>query len=306
MITLNRSQHLELGHHDPPDMKSIQHSLETVLYRRVDVLEDGISSKRAYTKIFSDELGWQLSFLNSKHDVIVSADEGLAQIYILDNRIGNNATEGLEALQELCHRQSESLVAICSSYPTYRPQAYSICADLVAYHVKGTGSDLDKSICGLAFQFIERLSLKIDEIHSSISFLDAEDQKFLSSVVLVARRELKMEKEKLERLRYKTSIIKSHGLEDRGLDQNIIEFEHLKQDPGWLKTYNNRYVAFVAGQQVFEDVGDEKELRLLARQKYPNKRRFITKVQLDGDVKILKQPSGLSRTLRLKSERGKV
>jgi|1048.fasta_scaffold01773_3 hypothetical protein len=301
MHSTYRTQHVELGQPVSLDLESIERRLEKILSRRIDVLEDGPSSKRAYTKIFSDGLGWQLKFLNSKHDVLTSAEEGMAQIYILDNRIGSNATEGLEALQELSHRQSEILIAVCSSYPRYRSNAYSICPSLVAYFDKGTGSDLDASICGLASQFIERISLEYVVIQQSINLLRDVEQSFLSSVVFHAQRALKMEKEKLEKLSNQLSNKNDYEHEERIADKNVSEFDQLKIDAEWLQSYNNRYVAFVDGKQVFEHVKDENELRTLTRQKYPDKRRFITKVHYDGDVKIIKQPSGLTRMIRVKS-----
>ena len=102
----------------------------------VVVMEDSPTSDEAIKEVMEGKLGWTVKMARNSDEVAAYARNKEAGIYILDNNIGNNPTEGLAALTKLKAIDENILVGMWSAYPNYQVQAYNIDKNLVTYEVK--------------------------------------------------------------------------------------------------------------------------------------------------------------------------
>lgn len=274
---------------------------ETVLKKEVVVMEDSPAAKEAIKEVMEGELGWKITITKNSDEVAEYAKNKKAGIYILDNKIGDNPTEGLEALAKLKAIDENIIVAICSAYPKYERQARNIDKNLVTYQVKGI--KLKDNFCHIAIQFIERLQQIIDKIQSEVE--NSSDEYRNITLVLLKERKLELERDrqKLEQLLAKNTSATLSIPNDKKLlsdiDGNFEAYEKCQSDREWLAKYESKYVAFVGGEQVFPEITDEQELLKLIRENYPKQRRLFTKVTKSGKTRVVKAPSGYSKIKKI-------
>ncbi len=255
----------------------------------VVVMEDSPASDEAIKEVMERKLGWTVKMAGNSDEVAAYARNKEAGIYILDNNIGNNRTEGLEALTKLKAIDENILVGIWSAYPNYKVQAYNIDKNLVTYEVKGT--KLKEGACKIAADFIKSLRQIIDGIQNKIE--NSSDEYRNITLVLLEERKLELERDrqKLEQLLAKNTSDTFIPDDEKLFVSNFEAYEKCQSDREWLAKYESKYVAFVGGEQVFPEITDEQELLKLIREKYPKKSqlKLFTKVQ-----KVLKKTSILT------------
>jgi|GEM_PF-6993889 len=255
----------------------------------VVVMEDSPTSDEAIKEVMEGKLGWTVKMARNSDEVAAYARNKEAGIYILDNNIGNNPTEGLAALTKLKAIDENILVGMWSAYPNYQVQAYNIDKNLVTYEVKGT--KLKEGACKIAADSIKSLQKIIDKIQSEIE--NSSDEYRNITLVLLEERKLELERDrqKLEQLLAKNTSDTFIPDDEKLFVSNFEAYEKCQSDREWLAKYESKYVAFVGGEQVFPEITDEQELLKLIREKYPEKSqlKLFTKVQ-----KVLKKTSILT------------
>jgi DNA-binding NarL/FixJ family response regulator len=275
----------------------------------VVVMEDSPTSDEAIKEVMEGKLGWTVKMARNSDEVAAYARNKEAGIYILDNKIGNNPAEGLDALTKLKAIDENIRVVMWSAYPKYERQARKIDKNLVAYKEKGT--KLKEGACRIAADFIKSLRQLIDEIQNKIKNSDDEyrnifiellekeklelerDRQKLISIELPEKEKLELERDRqkleLEQLPAKNTSATLSIPTD--IDGNFEAYEKCQSDREWLAKYESKYVAFVGGEQVFPEIVDEQELLKFIREKYPEKSqlKLFTKVQ-----KVVKKTSILT------------
>ena len=255
----------------------------------VVVMEDSPTSDEAIKEVMEGKLGWTVKMARNSDEVAAYARNKEAGIYILDNNIGNNPTEGLAALTKLKAIDENILVGMWSAYPNYQVQAYNIDKNLVTYEVKGT--KLKEGACKIAADSIKSLQKIIDKIQSEIE--NSSDEYRNITLVLLEERKLELERDrqKLEQLLAKNTSDTFIPDDEKLFVSNFEAYEKCQSDRDWLAKYESKYVAFVGGEQVFPEIVDEQELLKFIREKYPEKSqlKLFTKVQ-----KVVKKTSILT------------
>ncbi|MBE9244373.1 response regulator [Microcystis aeruginosa LEGE 00239] len=259
----------------------------------VVVMEDSPAAEEAIKEVIEGKLGWTVKMARNSDEVAAYARNKEAGIYILDNKIGNNPAEGLDALTKLKAIDENIRVVMWSAYPNYKVQAYNIDKNLVTYEVKGT--KLKEGACKIAADFIKSLRQIIDGIQNKIE--NSSDEYRNIALVLLKERKLELERDrqKLEQLLAKNTSATLSIPNDKKLlsdmDSNFEAYEKCQSDRDWLAKYESKYVAFVGGEQVFPEITDEQELLKFIREKYPEKSqlKLFTKVQ-----KVVKKTSILT------------
>jgi DNA-binding LytR/AlgR family response regulator len=266
-----------------------QSMCKAVLKKEVVVMEDSPAAEEAIKEVIEGKLGWTVKMARNSDEVAAYARNKEAGIYILDNNIGNNPTEGLAALTKLKAIDENILVGMWSAYPNYQVQAYNIDKNLVTYEVKGT--KLKEGACKIAADSIKSLQKIIDKIQSEIE--NSSDEYRNITLVLLEERKLELERDRqkleLEQLPAKNTSATLSIPTD--IDGNFEAYEKCQSDREWLAKYESKYVAFVGGEQVFPEIIDEQELLKFIREKYPEKSqlKLFTKVQ-----KVVKKTSILT------------
>jgi DNA-binding NarL/FixJ family response regulator len=288
-----------------------------VLKREVVVMEDSPAAEEAIKEVIEGKLGWTVKMARNSDEVAAYARNKEAGIYILDNKIGNNPAEGLDALTKLKAIDENIRVVMWSAYPKYERQARKIDKNLVAYKEKGT--KLKEGACRIAADFIKSLRQLIDEIQNKIKNSDDEyrnifiellekeklelerDRQKLISIELPEKEKLELERDRqkleLEQLPAKNTSATLSIPTD--IDGNFEAYEKCQSDREWLAKYESKYVAFVGGEQVFPEITDEQELLKLIRENYPKQRRLFTKVTKSGKTRVVKAPSGYSKIKKI-------
>jgi len=267
------------------------------------------TAEEAIKEVIEGKLGWTVKMARNSDEVAAYARNKEAGIYILDNKIGNNPAEGLDALTKLKAIDENIRVVMWSAYPKYERQARKIDKNLVAYKEKGT--KLKEGACRIAADFIKSLRQLIDEIQNKIKNSDDEyrnifiellekeklelerDRQKLISIELPEKEKLELERDRqkleLEQLPAKNTSATLSIPTD--IDGNFEAYEKCQSDREWLAKYESKYVAFVGGEQVFPEIIDEQELLKFIREKYPEKSqlKLFTKVQ-----KVVKKTSILT------------
>ena len=263
----------------------------------VVVMEDSPTSDEAIKEVMEGKLGWTVKMAGNSDEVAAYARNKEAGIYILDNNIGNNRTEGLEALTKLKAIDENILVGMWSAYPNYQVQAYNIDKNLVTYEVKGT--KLKEGACKIAADSIKSLQKIIDKIQSEIE--NSSDEYRNITLVLLEERKLELERDrqKLEQLLAKNTSDTFIPDDEKLFVSNFEAYEKCQSDREWLAKYESKYVAFVGGEQVFPEITDEQELLKLIRENYPKQRRLFTKVTKSGKTRVVKAPSGYSKIKKI-------
>ena len=263
----------------------------------VVVMEDSPTSDEAIKEVMEGKLGWTVKMARNSDEVAAYARNKEAGIYILDNNIGNNPTEGLAALTKLKAIDENILVGMWSAYPNYQVQAYNIDKNLVTYEVKGT--KLKEGACKIAADSIKSLQKIIDKIQSEIE--NSSDEYRNITLVLLKERKLELERDrqKLEQLLAKNTSDTFIPDDEKLFVSNFEAYEKCQSDREWLAKYESKYVAFVGGEQVFPEITDEQELLKLIRENYPQQRRLFTKVTKSGKTRVVKAPSGYSKIKKI-------
>jgi DNA-binding LytR/AlgR family response regulator len=260
-------------------------------------MEDSPTSDEAIKEVMEGKLGWTVKMARNSDEVAAYARNKEAGIYILDNNIGNNPTEGLAALTKLKAIDENILVGMWSAYPNYQVQAYNIDKNLVTYEVKGT--KLKEGACKIAADSIKSLQKIIDKIQSEIE--NSSDEYRNITLVLLEERKLELERDrqKLEQLLAKNTSDTFIPDDEKLFVSNFEAYEKCQSDREWLAKYESKYVAFVGGEQVFPEITDEQELLKLIRENYPKQRRLFTKVTKSGKTRVVKAPSGYSKIKKI-------
>jgi DNA-binding NarL/FixJ family response regulator len=294
-----------------------QSMCKAVLKKEVVVMEDSPAAEEAIKEVIEGKLGWTVKMARNSDEVAAYARNKEAGIYILDNKIGNNPAEGLDALTKLKAIDENIRVVMWSAYPKYERQARKIDKNLVAYKEKGT--KLKEGACRIAADFIKSLRQLIDEIQNKIKNSDDEyrnifiellekeklelerDRQKLISIELPEKEKLELERDRqkleLEQLPAKNTSATLSIPTD--IDGNFEAYEKCQSDREWLAKYESKYVAFVGGEQVFPEITDEQELLKLIRENYPKQRRLFTKVTKSGKTRVVKAPSGYSKIKKI-------
>ena len=288
---------------------------KAVLKKEVVVMEDSPAAEEAIKEVIEGKLGWTVKMARNSDEVADLAKNGEAAIYIIDNKIGDNPTEGLTALEKINNINKDIPVAIFSAHPSYKIRAEKINNNLVIYEVKGTS--LKENARHIITAFVNRLRQLIDEIQNKIKNSDDEyrnifiellekeklelerDRQKLISIELPEKEKLELERDRqkleLEQLSAKNTSATLSIPNDKKLlsdmDSNFEAYEKCQSDRDWLAKYESKYVAFVGGEQVFPEIVDEQELLKFIREKYPEKSqlKLFTKVQ-----KVVKKTSILT------------
>jgi DNA-binding LytR/AlgR family response regulator len=274
-----------------------QSMCKAVLKKEVVVMEDSPAAEEAIKEVIEGKLGWTVKMARNSDEVAAYARNKEAGIYILDNNIGNNPTEGLAALTKLKAIDENILVGMWSAYPNYQVQAYNIDKNLVTYEVKGT--KLKEGACKIAADSIKSLQKIIDKIQSEIE--NSSDEYRNITLVLLEERKLELERDrqKLEQLLAKNTSDTFIPDDEKLFVSNFEAYEKCQSDREWLAKYESKYVAFVGGEQVFPEITDEQELLKLIRENYPKQRRLFTKVTKSGKTRVVKAPSGYSKIKKI-------
>ena len=155
--------------------------------KEVVLMEDSLAVKEAIKEVIEGEVGWIVKMARNSDEVADLAKNGEAAIYIIDNKIGDNPTEGLTALEKINNINKDIPVAIFSAHPSYKIRAEKINNNLVIYEVKGTS--LKENARHIITAFVNRLRQLIDEIQNKIKNSDDEYRNIFIEL---------LEKEKLE------------------------------------------------------------------------------------------------------------
>ncbi|MCA2625616.1 MAG: response regulator [Microcystis sp. M20BS1] len=285
--------------------------------KEVVLMEDSLAVKEAIKEVIEGEVGWIVKMARNSDEVADLAKNGEAAIYIIDNKIGDNPTEGLTALEKINNINKDIPVAIFSAHPSYKIRAEKINNNLVIYEVKGTS--LKENARHIITAFVNRLRQLIDEIQNKIKNSDDEyrnifiellekeklelerDRQKLISIELPEKEKLELERDRqkleLEQLPAKNTSATLSIPTD--IDGNFEAYEKCQSDREWLAKYESKYVAFVGGEQVFPKITDEQELLKLIRENYPKQRRLFTKVTKSGKTRVVKAPSGYSKIKKI-------
>jgi len=285
--------------------------------KEVVLMEDSLAVKEAIKEVIEGEVGWIVKMARNSDEVADLAKNGEAAIYIIDNKIGDNPTEGLTALEKINNINKDIPVAIFSAHPSYKIRAEKINNNLVIYEVKGTS--LKENARHIITAFVNRLRQLIDEIQNKIKNSDDEyrnifiellekeklelerDRQKLISIELPEKEKLELERDRqkleLEQLPAKNTSATLSIPTD--IDGNFEAYEKCQSDREWLAKYESKYVAFVGGEQVFPKITDEQEPLKLIRENYPKQRRLFTKVTKSGKTRVVKAPSGYSKIKKI-------
>jgi DNA-binding NarL/FixJ family response regulator len=285
--------------------------------KEVVLMEDSLAVKEAIKEVIEGEVGWIVKMARNSDEVADLAKNGEAAIYIIDNKIGDNPTEGLTALEKINNINKDIPVAIFSAHPSYKIRAEKINNNLVIYEVKGTS--LKENARHIITAFVNRLRQLIDEIQNKIKNSDDEyrnifiellekeklelerDRQKLISIELPEKEKLELERDRqkleLEQLPAKNTSATLSIPTD--IDGNFEAYEKCQSDREWLAKYESKYVSFVGGEQVFPEITDEQELLKLIRENYPKQRRLFTKVTKSGKTRVVKAPSGYSKIKKI-------
>lgn len=285
--------------------------------KEVVLMEDSLAVKEAIKEVIEGEVGWIVKMARNSDEVADLAKNGEAAIYIIDNKIGDNPTEGLTALEKINNINKDIPVAIFSAHSSYKNRAEKINNNLVIYEVKGTS--LKENARHIITAFVNRLRQLIDEIQNKIKNSDDEyrnifiellekekleleiDRQKLISIELPEKEKLELERDRqkleLEQLPAKNTSATLSIPTD--IDGNFEAYEKCQSDREWLAKYESKYVAFVGGEQVFPEITDEQELLKLIRENYPKQRRLFTKVTKSGKTRVVKAPSGYSKIKKI-------
>ncbi len=263
--------------------------------KEVVLMEDSLAVKEAIKEVIEGEVGWIVKMARNSDEVADLAKNGEAAIYIIDNKIGDNPTEGLTALEKINNINKDIPVAIFSAHSSYKIRAEKINNNLVIYEVKGTS--LKENARHIITAFVNRLRQLIDEIQNKIKNSDDEYQNIFIELLEKEKLELERDRQKLisielpekEKLELERDRHDKKLLSD--MDSNFEAYEKCQSDKDWLAKYESKYVAFVGGEQVFPEIIDEQELLKFIREKYPEKSqlKLFTKVQ-----KVVKKTSILT------------
>lgn len=270
---------------------------KAVLKKEVVVMEDSLAAEEAIKEVIEGKLGWTVKMARNSDEVAAYARNKEAGIYILDNKIGNNPAEGLDALTKLKAIDENIRVVMWSAYPKYERQARKIDKNLVAYKEKGT--KLKEGACRIAADFIKSLRQLIDEIQNKIKNSDDEYRNIFIELLEKEKLELERDRQKLELEQLPAKNTSATLSIPTDIDGNFEAYEKCQSDREWLAKYEGKYVAFVGGEQVFPEITDEQELLKLIRENYPKQRRLFTKVTKSGKTRVVKAPSGYSKIKKI-------
>ena len=265
--------------------------------KEVVLMEDSLAVKEAIKEVIEGEVGWIVKMARNSDEVADLAKNGEAAIYIIDNKIGDNPTEGLTALEKINNINKDIPVAIFSAHPSYKIRAEKINNNLVIYEVKGTS--LKENARHIITAFVNRLRQLIDEIQNKIKNSDDEYRNIFIELLEKEKLELERDRQKLELEQLPAKNTSATLSIPTDIDGNFEAYEKCQSDREWLAKYESKYVAFVGGEQVFPEITDEQELLKLIRENYPKQRRLFTKVTKSGKTRVVKAPSGYSKIKKI-------
>ena len=265
--------------------------------KEVVLMEDSLAVKEAIKEVIEGEVGWIVKMARNSDEVADLAKNGEAAIYIIDNKIGDNPTEGLTALEKINNINKDIPVAIFSAHPSYKIRAEKINNNLVIYEVKGTS--LKENARHIITAFVNRLRQLIDEIQNKIKNSDDEYRNIFIELPEKEKLELERDRQKLELEQLPAKNTSATLSIPTDIDGNFEAYEKCQSDREWLAKYESKYVAFVGGEQVFPKITDEQELLKLIRENYPKQRRLFTKVTKSGKTRVVKAPSGYSKIKKI-------
>ena len=163
--------------------------------KEVVLMEDSLAVKEAIKEVIEGEVGWIVKMARNSDEVADLAKNGEAAIYIIDNKIGDNPTEGLTALEKINNINKDIPVAIFSAHSSYKNRAEKINNNLVIYEVKGTS--LKENARHIITAFVNRLRQLIDEIQNKIKNSDDEYRNIFIELLEKEKLELEIDRQKL-------------------------------------------------------------------------------------------------------------
>jgi CheY-like chemotaxis protein len=229
----------------------------------VVVMEDSEVHQETIKEVMEKEFDLQIKLVNSKQEAVELAEKEQVAFYVLDVYTDHNRQqEGLDALEIIKKINDKLYVSILTGFPS--PEIKKMVANLGANSYKEKSFDLKNTIRDIA---VEIKNYKHKILEEKLEIINNHRQAIIDEL------------QKLEN--------KPHP------DPNIATYEALKSEPNqkWFKKYEGKYVAFMDGNLVDSDENKQDLLERLRQAKYPDKPRFVTKVE--KHPRIIDEPSSL-------------
>ncbi len=240
------------------------------LKKMVVLLEDSEDVQNVIKEVIEDEFKGHLEVVKNKEEVVEASKKKQADFFILDNYVGQNRHEGLDALEQVRLENETAFIAIFSAYPNYKEQALNLGCNL----------------------FVE----KSPDLRSCVHYIAREMIQYCFEFSMRKANLAIFSRRTTEQIELSPNS-KSRRNPKLNKDCNIEQYKKLKSDQGWFRKNQGKYAVFVDGEWVRSSKDDTDKSRkdllnwLISEKKYSDKQRLVIKVEIDFEV--IDEPSSL-------------
>jgi response regulator RpfG family c-di-GMP phosphodiesterase len=237
-------------------------SHERILSDEIVLMEDSIITQQSVKDILEKEYGWKVKVVDRKDDAIFYAEKQHTIFFILDVHMGvYREQEGLDALEEIKSINENAFTCIFSAKKDSEKLARRLKVDFFLEKTRDIEKDVKILVTEILKYQIKCLDLITQSKHSILEKIDVSSKVDATDTL-----------EKTKQL-------------NPDADPNISSYNRLAETPEWADRLKGRYVAFVEGNYVDNDVDREKLLSRLS-DKYPGNPRFIKRIIKEYKVPV--------------------
>ena len=251
-------------------------------------------------EFIENELGWQVILAENRSKAVEICEAQGAEFYIFDIKLGNEkykSQEGMDTAEEIKTIDKNVFISIFSGVPNLEPHK-KMAKRIGVNYFEEKGNVVREGVSRIAVEMLLFQKHLLDDIfqkhlHSSIDIDDNEVLKIVNKIKEVNQKlddiqklEKSYQSDSTDHPIFENSKFAPNFLTIIEEDENIREYESLKQYSEWRKKYQDLYVAFADGEWLKDFVGDNLKdlLNQLRNSEYKGKSIFYKKVPKNNIV----------------------
>ncbi|MDJ0717308.1 MAG: response regulator [Prochloraceae cyanobacterium] len=255
-------------------------SNDLLLENKVVVMEDSDDTKKAIFNLMEDQLKWEVVECKDQDEAVKIAEQKDASFFILDNWVGENKQEGLDALERIKNINEKNFVAIITAHSVTQELSKRLGSNLFVEK-----DDLILNIFHIVEEMLKYRLKIVDNLPKVVDNTQKEIERELKNIKVLERN-------------YKRGA-GIEGTRDKRVKvfedpqaANRLAYKMCKLNSDWSSKHQGKYAAFVDGEFKFScEDRDEFFNRLINSDEYKEKPIFFAKVE--EKKRIIDEPTSL-------------